>query len=330
MLTVVKGAIWVVVSNILVSHLALAEEKRTNINQVTDFFNQEIEEKAEMEQLVEDAKQKANAGIAGKNALQELGISEVQAVSKSRELNSINPYDLSSKGQEERNKPENSYFDSLELDVTKPSLLEHKKDVDLIASSTGQLMGTLTKGLKDLGLDCKEVRGNQEEIPEYYINIQKKEEKDTIYDQVFCEALRNSYSCKRQLIMRCKKQGYQLGAPEIRSFTYNWQNIPGSWKDLTIIGGQNSYCRWYTMRNNPAIMAEIRADIARDIQANLEQIESPVDIPPIRLRTGWEEDDFLAREFEVKDHVNIEYRFCKGIPICLEWDQEWHEVCDLN
>lgn len=310
------------------SALAQAVGHKTNINQVTDLFDKEIEGKEDLEYFLKKSKQQAEQGIENKSAIQELQISEGEAENATSRLNNINANDLAIQGQNERNKAENSYFDLLEVDYSSPHLVEHRKDVDLISSASSKLITRLIQGLKDLDMDCQEIKGNKEQEAEYYLDINKEVTKDTVYDQVFCEQLRHSYSCTEHLVMTCKTKGYHWQTSEARVFTYNWYNIRDNWKELTIVGGEYSYCRWYTMYNTPSVMAEVRADIARNIGVKLEQIEPWLDIPQTKLKAA----SFCATDiFDfIKDIVQVGYRLRQGRPICLEWQEEWQEECVLN
>lgn len=152
----------------------------------------------------------AQEAIKSKDAVQALGAQDTELEAKVSELNSIQANDLEAKGQEEQAKEENTYYKQLEIDYSDPKIINHKKDIDKIAEANERLTSRLIEGLRDFDIDCKTVgakRREQEIEPSYYLEIEKEQEKDTIYNQTFCEELRNKYHCSNQLTLKCIKKG---------------------------------------------------------------------------------------------------------------------------
>ena len=111
---------------------AVAQKAPTNINKVTDFFNEEIENKDSLNNFIEDSKNQASSSIENNEGLKALPMSQGEAQSKTSELNSINANSLESKGNEERAKEEHNYYDVLEVDYSDPKIINHTKDVNKI------------------------------------------------------------------------------------------------------------------------------------------------------------------------------------------------------
>ena len=66
------------------------------------------------------------------------------------------------------------------------------KDAKKIAKGQDELMRNLLEKLADVGVDCKTVKGPLEQEPTYYLQVEKEVQKDTVYNQTFCEELRNT------------------------------------------------------------------------------------------------------------------------------------------
>lgn len=129
---------------------------------------------------------------------------------KERELNAISAYDLENAGRAARVSEEYRFYDENELepDYTKPGNKLHKDDMDAIATSTSTLMGDLFAKLKEIDIDCKTIKGPIQKDPVYYIDIKREAQKNTDFDQFFCEEPRNPYSCQDALSVQCKDQGF--------------------------------------------------------------------------------------------------------------------------
>lgn len=212
---------------LLNSAFAEAPRHKTRQNEVTDMFDKEIENKGSLEQMIEDSKTQAEQGISNKESLKTLNLKENELISKTTELNSINANSLESAGQQERVKEENAYYDALEIDYTDPQIINHHKDMNKILSASDRLMGRLIEGLKELGIDCKTVKGDKEIEPEMYLDIEKEQQKDTVYDQHICEELRNQYSCSDALTLKCTNKS--SGTFEARTIRFAYNEMPHHW-----------------------------------------------------------------------------------------------------
>ena len=183
------------------------EAVRTNQNVASEFFEQAIDNKDELEQSLKHAKEQAGKGITDQEGLKSLNVTQDEVNNKTTELNSINAYDLESAGRLQRAKEENHYYELLEVDHSAPGQTRHKQDMEQIANASGKLIAKLTEGLKDIGVDCKKTKGNKEVEPQYVIDTEQEHTSDITYTKVICEQPRNAYDCAQSLKLTCKQAG---------------------------------------------------------------------------------------------------------------------------
>ena len=313
---------------IIISATAIASGTRTptNINNVTDLFNKEIDDRQELEQLMTNAQAQANQSIANKEGLQALAASESEAEQKTSELNAINANNLADAGNNERSNEEHNYYDSLEVDYSSPQIINHIKDVDLIAAASERLMSRLIEGLRQLDVDCKQVQGNKEIEPAYYLDLQKEHLEDTIYQQHFCEQLRNNYNCADKLTLSCNVKGMKYGEWQARTIEFGGLEIRGTknWFYLIHWKKNRNGCH---MKSDPKTMAEVRAAIAQKLAVELGQISEHIDIsargiePTMVTECG---DIFVFSKYI------FGYKYRDGALACLEWREIWDEACTLQ
>ena len=183
------------------------EVVRTNQNVASEFFEQAIDNKDELEQSLKHAKEQAGKGITDQEGLKSLNVTQDEVNNKTTQLSSINAYDLESAGRLERAKEENHYYELLEVDHSAPGQTRHKQDMEQIANASGKLIAKLTEGLKDIGVDCKKTKGNKEVEPQYVIDTEQEHTSDITYTKVICEQPQNSYDCAQSLKLTCKQAG---------------------------------------------------------------------------------------------------------------------------
>jgi len=183
------------------------EAVRTNQNVASEFFEQAIDNKDELEQSLKHAKEQAGKGIAEQEGLKSLNVTQDEVNNKTTELNSINAYDLESAGRLQRAKEENHYYELLEVDHSAPGMIKHKQDMEQIANASGKLIAKLTEGLKEIGVDCKKTKGNKEVEPQYVIDTEQEHTSDITNTQIICEQPQNSYDCAQSLKLTCKQAG---------------------------------------------------------------------------------------------------------------------------
>ncbi len=124
---------------------------RSNINQVTDFFDKSIEDKQNIDTVIEESKQSIQGAITSGAASAEIPSSD-KIDSEVSKLSRISEYELESAGMRARQSEENEFYDQngFEIDHAKPLVIQHKRDMDKIADSSEVLLGKLTQGLKAL------------------------------------------------------------------------------------------------------------------------------------------------------------------------------------
>jgi len=340
-------AIAIIVANTLLASIASGDNK-TNINEVTSFFKDNLENREQIESMLEEGKQSAMSGIESKGAFEAVGTKEQDAVNESNRLDSINPNDLETKGAEVRYKEENKYMDSLYINHDDNQVQNHKKDVDLITEKTQELTNKLQAGFLKENMDCETVKGNKEVSPEYHIDVKSRTEQESVYSQTNCEQLRNQYSCRDTLTTRCIRTGTRYKAPEPRKIRFNghwlhhnkmnwgwavkWKtkrwgwhitsHHPGGWE-----GGEDYQIDSPWRQNPAAIIADARAHIASHLGLPLEQIGEHVDFPgrgmgninPVgaRWRVAWDEYEFG-------------YTYKEPYQVCEEWMDDWNERCNIK
>jgi len=308
--------------------IILAQKAPTNINEISDLFNKEIEGKDNLNKFIENSKNQASSGIENREGLKVLPTSDSEAENKTSELNSINANSLESKGNEERGREEHNYYDSLEVDYSDPKIINHTKDLDKIREASEKLMSRLIEGLKELDIDCKQAKGNKEIEPEYYIDIEKEHLKDTIYNKHLCEELRNQYNCGDEVTLKCKKTGVKYG----------------EWQDRVMyLGGfelWNNYHGWaYTIKWKsgrwgvhmaqtscwPNVDIERKNLIINRLAVKPEQVEGGN--APMR---GEGSISHVEGEHFVFEKYPIYYKYRDAGPICEVWSEDWAEKCTLR
>ena len=316
---------------------AYGNRYQTNKNDISNLFNQEIEDRQSLEQFLEDSSREAQKGVEGKAAIDALGQKEGVLQQKAAELDVVNANDLEARGREERVREENVYFDKLEIDYLNPQVVNHKNDIDKIVDATNKLASKLLDGLRDIGIDCKQIKGNKELEPNYSLDIKKEDFKETIYERKVCEVLRNQYNCRDSLLLRCAKKGIAFGSWQNRTMVMTFVTIPERW--WTVDRWENSYCACGRWRINPAYNQEIAIHIAGTIKAWLDQVyvghQNIVVIPRPNLSTNvdWSDCHEKWGEFYSDQRwakVIFHYQYKPSYEICEQWTEDWNEVCKLQ
>lgn len=322
---------------------------RTNVNEVNDLFDRNIENKEQLMRDVNDQREGAVRQIEAGNGLEHIeGINEAEG--KARELESIREVDLESSGRQKRVSKEYRFYDENELepDYSKPGNLAHKRDADEIIAQTGLAMHKLGKDLQAklsaLGIDCHQVKGSVQKDLTYHIEISGEEHKNSEYEQIFCEEPRNRYNCHDVLTTRCKRRGAVGELKYIVRMT--WYNAVGylGFYGRTKLGYESDF---FFSRDGEIDLSPFFPEIKRimnkrplslSLTAAFETIDvDKIILPPQRYipykitlqqRNGeWIEKDFRSLPL-----------FQGGLPFpifyynegCVEWVDEWDEVCGLE
>jgi len=320
---------------------------KTNVNKVEPLFEENIGNYKGFEQMLESQKAASVKGAeteAGYNDL--VGSKEARA--KGEELSRIKPEELEGAGINESIKE--SWVNDYLVDYSKPGMMQHKKDAEVITLSTGAMMDGLLGLLKKLDIDCKQAKGDKQIEPQYYIQVTKELDRnkgDTVYDQFFCERLRNNYNCGDSLTLRCKTRGIAWGP---------WQDkqirIPGGelvnfgrtvfWVEKTAkrcfeyklsVQGRRKF--FGHMPPDPYVVGSMREFLAtKHHGATIDNIST-------EMSSWWEGGLFSidgwtygGRVLGSKDYAwstyVVNYKYRDGKPACFEWSEEWREQCRLN
>lgn len=321
---------------------------RTNINEVTDLFDRNIEDKEGLFKEMRGQNENAIGLIGSKQAVEM--IPDMDGVeSEISKLNSIKEIDFDSSGRSKRASEEFRFYDENELepDYTKPGNRLHKRDAADIAQATGELVGDLMKKLKELNIDCKTVKGPVIKEPTYYIDLKREEQRNTDYDQFFCEEPRNKYNCNDSVSLTCTRKGKGYGEWQARTIKFSghtlhnekmnwgwavkWKNKRWGWHITPDHPrGWGDYQVDSPWRRNPgAIIADARGYIAAKLGVLLEQIGEYVGFPEAGRGIGNINGGF-PRWRVVWDEYEFSYQFREAFDTCEEWKEDWAERCVLQ
>ena len=317
-----------------------------NKNKVSNLFNEEIEDRQGLEQFLENSSREAQKGVEGKAAIDALGKKENILEQKAAELDAVNANDLEARGREERVKEENAYFDKLEIDYSSPQILTHKNDIDKIADATNKLTSKLFDGLHNIGIDCKQIKGDKELEPNYSLDIKKEDFKETIYERTMCEVLRNQYNCRDSLTLKCARKGMAWNPWQNRTIVTTFGATPRHWwtvgrhTDSTYHGrnGHGLSCGKWTI--NSAYVKEMATYIAGMIGASLEQVNvgyQNIVLVPAPNRGSVNVDfsnchlAWIGMYIDVVPvRVTFHYQYRDGYEICEQWSEDWSETCVIQ
>ena len=335
------------------SYQALAIQ--TQINEVTDLFDKHIEDKDSLLQNMKKQNDDAMEQIKSRKHHDSIeGIDGAEG--KANELNSIKETDLDDSGRQKRASREYQFYDENELepDYSKSGNRMHKLDAEDIVNTTEKAMLKLGIDLMarliELGFNCKTVKGAIHKDPTYYIEIKREDQKNTEYDQFFCEEPRNQYNCNDNLTINCKKKGIKWG-----DWQYKQISIPGAelvnsgkavfWVDhtgkrcfeykLSVQGRSGGFFNRFKLPPDPHHVWQMREFLATKHQgATIDNISD-------QMTSYWEGGIFSidgwyygGRTLGSKDYAwhtyVVGYQYRDGSPTCFEWSEDWDERCMLK
>jgi hypothetical protein len=343
----------------------IAPEVQTQINKRTDLFQKSINNLPSIEKSLEDKKQATiNAMGDGKTSAPQ-GLSSITKQSKSDlenesgKLESIHENDLNSRGREEMMKK--NVINELYPDYSRPLNKQYMKDAKDLSEGQNKLMANLFAKLKEVGVDCKTIKGDKKHEPEYFIKMKNSVNAsearklgsgfgDTIYNQTFCEELRNKYHCNDEATLKCKRIGIRYTNPEARTIRFNGHTLHNNkmnwgfavhWKTKrwgwhitpyhpgkTIFGWPDQVDSCW--RDNPAaIIADARAYIAATLGVSIEQIGENVTFPASGRGIG-NITPVYCRWRVVWDEYEFGYTYREIYHVCEEWAEDWNERCRLQ
>jgi hypothetical protein len=193
----------------------LEQEIPTQKNKQTDLFDKSVDNLSDFTGKLEAGKQGGIDSMGGEHGNPQ-GLQYITKKSKgelggeSGKLESIGENDLASRGREEMIKKDS--LNELYTDYSRPLNKQHLKDAKTIANAQDELLKNLLEKLKDLGVDCKTIKGDKKIEPEYFLQTKTSNHKDTLYNQTFCEEPRGEYRCTNGLTLHCSDSSYVAGS----------------------------------------------------------------------------------------------------------------------
>lgn len=304
---------------------------QTQINKVTDLFDKHIEDKDALLQNMKKQNDNAMEQIKSRNHHDSIeGMDGAEG--KANELNSIKETDLDDAGRQKRVSKEYQFYDENELepDYTKPGNRMHKLDSDDIVTATEKTMrqvGTdLMKRLIELGFNCKTVKGAIHKDPTYYIDIKKEDQKNTEYDQFFCEEPRNQYSCNDSVSLNCVKRGMKWNPWQYREVQIAGDTVYHGAKHLGYaIFWKKKRWGWHLTLNS----AGWRVFLSNHFGIPLEQIHEQIHFPGGTRGIGGTHPVYEQWRI-VFDAYLFGYNYRDGHEICEQWAEDWTERCMLK
>ena len=330
----------------------VGQEVQTQVNKRTDLFDKSINNFPEVEKQLLDQNQ-ANINAMGDGRTtppQSLSFitkkSKSELEHESAELSAIHENDLNTRGRNEVIK--NNTIHELYPNYSSPLNKQHMADAQLIAAGQNKLLDNLFAVLKEqVGIDCKTVKGDKKHEPEYFLQIKTTLHKDTVYTQVFCEELRNQYSCSDSLNLTCKRKGIKWGPWQDKQIHVPAQELFNLGKHIFWIHHTAPRCfeyklivgkkRWVFGESapNPYVVHSIREFlVTKHPGSTIDNISDEMNSSwygGIFSIDGW---TYCGRVLGYKDHAwntyVINYRYREGSSICLEWSEDWTERCVLK
>ena len=326
-------------------------EVKNQVNKQTDLFEKSIQDLPNFTKKLEEVKQDGIKSLGEKGGTSE-GLKFITEKSKAeleaegKKFESIQENDLAERGRKEM--IESNNLNELYPKYKRSLKKKHRKDAKTIASKHRELMDNILGELKDkLGVDCKTIKGDKRIEPEYFLQINKTETKDTVYNQTFCEELRNKYSCNDTVTLKCQRTGKAYGQWQDRRIRFNGHTL--HWEKMNwgyALHWKRKRWGWHIhshhprgfffspsespWRNNPAaIIADARSYIANHLQVPIEQIGEHVEFPAAGRGIG-NIGGVGCRWRVVWDEYEFGYKYRDSYDICEQWSEDWNETCRLQ
>lgn len=202
-------------------------EVKTQVNDVTDFFEKSLQEAGGAENLktqINDFKQNAMDAIMEESP-KVLGLvtnkTKNQLEAETQVLKDISPEDLHNKGMGQMIKEDltkdlhTDYIDIIQSRVVKDAqniinVHEGRQQNIVAIYDPSKSQANRVDGLAELlGIDCEKQLGSKILEPKVKVKKQATIKKLKKYNKTICEALRNKYRCSKSLQMRCEDLGVE-------------------------------------------------------------------------------------------------------------------------
>lgn len=189
-------------------------EVRINQNKQTDLFERSTGNAKQVQDEYLQLKEQAKQGIQNKQGLG-LITSETEASlqQKTQQLQGATATQLEAQGMQEV--LEQNIMEQFYVDYERPLNKQAMEDAKVLANAQKKLLQNLQGKLKELDVECKVEKGEKEQEPVYFLQLEQKPIKNTIYNQTFCEELRNRYTCTDRVHLKClqfaeKQSGFEI------------------------------------------------------------------------------------------------------------------------
>ena len=337
-----------------------APTSKTNVNAQTDLFRKSVGDveafKSQVQEEEREAIEKLRSGVDhGVEFI--AGTSRKEIDENTSELSAIKADELNDRGSTQLLREK--LLEEIYVDESNPLMVAHRKDAERIAEGSKDLLGSLLLSLKErLGVDCYTVKGNKELEPEHRIKLKEEQIKETIYDQTMCEEPRNRYNCHDVLTTSCKRRGAVGELKYIVNHNFVPQLLQGTrrlgyddGKVLTELYGTTAPLHLvasslfvipeghtadmipYSSVIKEIIIKSINTDTItvpphrfywpRITRMHEYDIDARIQGMAVQKRTGeWYEEQIIR----IKNGLKL-YYYDEG---CVEWVDEWDEVCGLE
>ena len=308
---------------------------KTNINKIDPLFEENIKNYKNLEQEIEADSKSAVDGIKSRKGFNSLAGHE-KAELEASNLSNIPHDELQGKGREIKAKE--TWIEDYFIDYSKPGHLRYKQDAEEITSATDKMMKNLLGMLKNIGVDCKTVKGDKRYEPQYFIELEKRDIKDAIYDQFLCEELRGEYNCSDTVTVKCSKTGLRYGEWQDREialdgkmlyvnfidwgWSVKWKRKRHGWH---ISGSQGSE----SSLSAQGINDSARLFISNNLGVLLEQIHPVIGFPPGGRGIG-NITPLYSRWRVAWDQYVFKYKYRDTYQVCEVWSEDWTERCVLR
>jgi hypothetical protein len=324
---------------------------KTNVNKQTDLFEKSIDNHKVLQKQLEQDKATATAEMnnnpKGLSYLSNKSASEIDGAVGG--LKSIKASELTSKGQEEFAKERDDVdLAALHPDYTKPLVIKYKEDAEKIAKASEDLLANLLGKLKDIGVDCKTVKGDKIMEPEYTIKITQEPTRakgETLYDKKVCEELRNTYNCNDSVKLTCKQKAKQYRDWQVKETSYTGQELYNNHRDWVKFYFWKS--TWTRKTKHKGEIQEsaapaIRDDIAAKLKVGVDQIEIMIFERKNKSLFRFEKKikfissgavdlmEWPSDRFRMYVSYPVYYKFREADEICAQWSEEWTERCKIQ
>jgi hypothetical protein len=329
----------------------IAPEVQTQLNERTDLFQKSVDNLPSLEKSLEEKNQATISAMGDGKTSMPQGLSSITKQSKSElenesgKLESIHENDLNNIGRDEMIKK--NILNELYPDYSRPLNKQYMKDAKALSEGQNKLLASLLAKLKAIGVDCKTIKGDAKHEPEYFIKINTTNHKDTIYNQTFCEELRDKYHCNDEVALKCSKRGMKWSEWQDKQIRVPGGELIKSGKAVFWVDHTGKKCFEYklSVQGRKSWFGQSQPDLyvvnqMREFLATKHK-GSTIDNISTDMFSWWEGGlfsisgwSYCGRVLGSKDYAwstyVINYKYRDGHEICEQWSEDWTERCRLQ